>query len=173
MNKMLAAIATVAALMSTAAPQASAGDAPTQADCIQANASCEASMYSTFGSVSAPAEIAKQCAPAFQACTTRAAAAAAAATPAPAPAPAPAAAPAPAPAPATTESSSMTAKVLLDVDVYDVPGGTGKVIGMLEKDLEVTLVEPCEDNWCHVEGEGVPTGIGFVYSGPDYLSLQF
>jgi pyruvate/2-oxoglutarate dehydrogenase complex dihydrolipoamide acyltransferase (E2) component len=169
MNKLLAAIVTVAALVSTAAQQASAGDAPTQADCIQANASCEGLMYSTFGALNAPAEIAKQCAPAFQACTTRAAAAAAAATPAPAPAPAPAATPAPAP----TEAPKMTATVLLDVDVYDVPGGIGKVIGILEKDLEVTLVEPCEDNWCHVEGEGVPTGIGFVYSGPDYLSLQF
>jgi hypothetical protein len=161
MNKLLAAIATVAALVSTAAQQASAGDAPTQADCIQANASCEALMYNTFGSVNAPAEIAKQCVPAFQACTTRAAAAAAAATPAPAPAPAP------------TEAPKMTATVLLDVDVYDVPGGIGKIIGMLEKDLEVSLVEPCEENWCHVEGEGVPGGIGYVYSGPDYLSLQF
>jgi hypothetical protein len=159
MKELLAAIATVAALVSAAPQQASAGDAPTQADCIQAKASCEALMYSTFGAVNAPAEIAKQCAPAFQACTTRAAAAAAAAAPAPAPAP--------------TEAPKMTATVLLDVDVYDVPGGIGKVVGMLEKDLEVTLVEPCEDNWCHVEGEGVPGGIGYVYSGPDYLSLQF
>lgn len=170
MNKVLAAIATVAALVSTAAQQASAGDAPTQQDCIQFNAACESKMYNLFGSTNAPLEIAKQCVPEFQACTARAAAASAAA------------APAPAPAPATTDTSgttgmsdteSMTATVLLDVDVYDVPGGVGKVTGMLEKDLVVTLVEPCEDNWCHVEGEGVPGGTGFVYSGPDYLSLQF
>jgi len=136
-----------------------AGDAPTQQDCIQQNAVCEASMYSQFGSLKAPTEIAKQCAPAFQACTTRAAAASAM--------------PAPAPAPETVETPSTTATVLLDVDVYDVPGGVGKVIGMLAKDLVVTLVEPCADNWCHVEGEGVPGGIGFVYSGPDYQSLAF
>lgn len=155
MNKVLAAIATVAALVSTAVPQVSAGDAPTQQDCIQINASCEAIMSTAFGPLTPPEEITKQCAPAFQACTARTAAAT------------------PAPAPATTETASMTATVLLDVDVYDAPGGTGKVIGMLEKNLEVTLVEACEDNWCHVEGEGVPTGIGFVYSGPGYLSLQF
>jgi hypothetical protein len=169
MNKVLAAIATVAALMSTTAQQASAGDAPTQQDCIQFNAACEAKMYNLFGSTNAPLEIAKQCVPEFQQCTARAAAASAAATPAPAPAPAPDAAP----APATTDTGSMTATVLLDVDVYDVPGGVGKVTGMLEKDLVVTLVEPCEDNWCHVEGDGVPGGTGFVYSGPDYESLEF
>ena len=44
---------------------------------------------------------------------------------------------------------------------------------MLEKDRVVTLVEPCEDNWCHVQGEAVPGGIGFVYSGPDYHSLEY
>lgn len=148
MNTWLAAIATVAALASTAAQQVSAGDAPTQQDCIQINASCEAIMSRAFGPLTPPEEITKQCAPAFQACNARTAA-------------------------ATTGTSSMTATVLLDVDVYDVPGGTGKVIGMLKKDLKVALAEPCVDNWCHVEGEGVPGGKGFVYSGPDYLSLQF
>jgi len=140
----------MAALLSAAAQQATAGDAPTQADCVQINASCEAIMSRAFGPLTAPEELTKQCAPAFQACSARAAAAA---TPAPAP--------------------KTMAKVLLDVDVYDAPGGTGKVIGMLAKDRTVALVEPCADNWCHVEGEGVPGGKGFVYSGPDYLSLQF
>jgi hypothetical protein len=39
-----------------------------------------------------------------------------------------------------------------DVDLYDVPGGTGRVIGMLRQGLQIELVEPCRsDNWCHVQ----------------------
>ena len=41
------------------------------------------------------------------------------------------------------------------------------------KTTKVSLVEPCQDNWCHVKGTPVPTGEGYVYSGKDYQSLQF
>jgi hypothetical protein len=60
--------------------------------------------------------------------------------------------------------------VKLDVDLYDAPGGTGQVIGMLDAGTQnVTLLAPCSDGWCHVNG---PAGEGWVYSGPDYQSLM-
>jgi hypothetical protein len=34
---------------------------------------------------------------------------------------------------------------------------------------QVTLSEPCHDDWCHVAW---PSGQGWVYTGPDYPSLQ-
>ena len=39
----------------------------------------------------------------------------------------------------------------------------------------VSLVAPCQDNWCHVKGDPVPTGEGWVYSStpPDFQSLDF
>lgn len=59
--------------------------------------------------------------------------------------------------------------VNLAVDLYDAPGGVGRVIGVLPAGApKVRLVEPCTDNWCHVHW---PAGEGWVYSGPDYQSL--
>jgi hypothetical protein len=71
-----------------------------------------------------------------------------------------------------------TATVIADVDVYDAPGGNGTVKGVLlsnNKTTKVSLLAPCQDNWCHVKGNPVPTGEGWVYSGtpPDFQSLQF
>jgi hypothetical protein len=59
--------------------------------------------------------------------------------------------------------------VSLAVDVYEAPGGEGQPSGALEAGTKnVTLLEPCADNWCHVKW---PAGEGWVYSGPDYQSL--
>jgi hypothetical protein len=69
----------------------------------------------------------------------------------------------PAPGPATSTVKD-------DVDVYDVPGGVGKIRGILRKNSVVALVEPCRsDNWCHVEGTAVPTGRGWVWG--DFLDF--
>ena len=65
-----------------------------------------------------------------------------------------------------------TAKVKLDVEVYDGPGGGGNKIGDLAPDTIVGLVGCQADNWCHVNGGNVPNGDGWVYSGPDYQSLE-
>ena len=60
--------------------------------------------------------------------------------------------------------------VVQSVDLYAKPGGNGQAIGTLEAGTrKVTLLEPCNDHWCHVKW---PAGQGFVYSGPDYQSLQ-
>src|SRR5262245_20854669 len=48
------------------------------------------------------------------------------------------------------------ATVIADVDVYKQPGGQDKdKIGILysnNKTTEVSLIPPCENNWCHVKG---------------------
>jgi hypothetical protein len=60
--------------------------------------------------------------------------------------------------------------VLLDVDVYNAPDGAGQKIALLRAGTPgVTLVEPCRNNWCHVNW---PAGQGWAYSGPDYRSLK-
>ncbi|MGZ5862422.1 MAG: hypothetical protein ACXWKB_03915 [Methyloceanibacter sp.] len=87
-------------------------------------------------------------------------------------------APAPAPSPASPPAGGKTATVIADVDVYKAAGGAGEPIGVLysnNKSTKVSLAAPCQDNWCHVEGDPVPTGEGWVYSGtpPDFKSLQF
>jgi hypothetical protein len=63
-------------------------------------------------------------------------------------------------------------KVKEPVDVYDVPGGGGKVIGALADETTVGLLGCQQDHWCHVTGQNVPNGIGWVYSGPGYYSLE-
>jgi hypothetical protein len=79
----------------------------------------------------------------------------------------------------TTPPQVTMATVIADVDVYKQPGGQDKdKIGILysnNKTTKVSLIPPCENNWCHVKGAPVPTGEGFVYSGtpPDFQSLQF
>jgi hypothetical protein len=60
--------------------------------------------------------------------------------------------------------------VKLAVDLYDTPGGEGQVTGMLPAGTaQVSLLEPCAGNWCHVRW---PAGQGWVYSGPEYQSLS-
>jgi hypothetical protein len=103
-------------------------------------------------------------------CAAPAAAPGAPPEPAPAPAPEPAPAPAPAPPPG---GGGKAAEVKKDVDVFDAPGGNGNQIGVLNAPGTVTLLGDCVDNWCHVQGPAVPTGQGWVYSGPDYRSLKY
>jgi hypothetical protein len=83
----------------------------------------------------------------------------------------PVAAPEPAPPPPAPVEPTVT--VLLNVEVYDQPGGGGKRIGELVAGTPgVYLAEPCRaDRWCHVKGN-VPGGQGWVWSGPGYQSLQ-
>jgi hypothetical protein len=80
--------------------------------------------------------------------------------------PTPNAPPPPPPPPAKT------AKVRLAVEVFDAPGGAGNNIGELPAEIIVGLIECRADNWCHVNGNNVPNGDGWVYSGPDYQSLE-
>ena len=42
--------------------------------------------------------------------------------------------------------------VMSDVDLYDVPGGNGKKIGILRKGQKLTLMTCKTDNWCQVTG---------------------
>ncbi|MFO1173472.1 MAG: PAN domain-containing protein [Hyphomicrobiaceae bacterium] len=65
-----------------------------------------------------------------------------------------------------------TAKVVKDVDVYDAPGGNGNQTGSLNTGTQVGFAG-CENDWCHVTGDGVPNGDGYVYNGADYRSLKF
>jgi hypothetical protein len=54
------------------------------------------------------------------------------------------------------------ATVTGDVDVYDVPGGVGTVIGMLVQGAQVSA-ECREDRWCAVSGDVPPHGNGWVW----------
>ena len=78
------------------------------------------------------------------------------AKPPPPEAPAPEAPPAP---PAGLDIAIAT--VTGDVDVYDVPGGEGTVIGMLPEGAQVSA-ECRDDRWCAVTGD-VPNGKGWVW----------
>lgn len=64
------------------------------------------------------------------------------------------------------------AHTILAVEVYDAANGTGKVIGELGADTELTIVADLGNDWFEVTGENVPTGHGFVYSGDSYRSLE-
>jgi hypothetical protein len=82
-------------------------------------------------------------------------------------------APAPAPTPPPLPAQP-TVTVELDVEVYDDPSDNKQKIGELIRGTPgVFLAEPCRaDHWCHVKGN-VPTGMGWVWSGPGYESLKF
>ncbi|MCW2591325.1 MAG: hypothetical protein JWQ86_3752 [Mycobacterium sp.] len=65
---------------------------------------------------------------------------------------------------------SNSKEVTGDVDVYDVPGGVGKVIGMLEggEGQKVPLGSGCRgDNWCNIVWSGGPSGKAWVWG--DFL----
>lgn len=56
-------------------------------------------------------------------------------------------------APPPVALAAPTSTVTGDVDVYDVPGGVGTVVGMLSAGQQVT--KNCRsDNWCEVPGQG-------------------
>jgi heat shock protein HslJ len=80
----------------------------------------------------------------------------------------PPAAPAPPREPPLPEAAFVS--VEKSVDLYDQSGGRGRKTGVLQAGTnQVTLVEPCNDHWCHVKW---PAGEGWVYSGPGYQSLN-
>jgi hypothetical protein len=67
-------------------------------------------------------------------------------------------------------SQSNSREVTGDVDVYDVPGGVGSVIGMLEggEGQTVQLGSGCkDDNWCNIVWPGGPGGKAWVWG--DFL----
>jgi uncharacterized protein YkwD len=70
-----------------------------------------------------------------------------------------------------------TAEVIAAVDVYAAPGGQGNSLGTLDAGKTVTLLSACVDNWCHVAGNDVPGGKGWVYNNAsdpnDFQSLKF
>lgn len=73
--------------------------------------------------------------------------------------------------PEPTPPPQANVTVTKTVEVYPAPGGEGNKSGDLEKGTQgVTLVEPCKDDWCHVNW---PAGDGWVYDGADYDSLSF
>ena len=62
-----------------------------------------------------------------------------------------------------------TATVTGDADVYDAPGGNGKIIGVLRRGSTVQASGGCKPNdWCQVSGNAVPRGNGWVWG-----NLQF
>lgn len=73
-------------------------------------------------------------------------------------------------APRVDRGALHTVTVKKSVDVYASPGGNGPRIGeLIANTADVELVQACQDNWCHVRWPGHE---GWVYSGPDYNSLD-
>ena len=71
---------------------------------------------------------------------------------------------------AAPTSQANSREVTGDVDVYDVPGGVGTVIGMLEggEGQRVQLGSGCkEDRWCNVVWPAGPGGTAWVWG--DFL----
>lgn len=68
-----------------------------------------------------------------------------------------------------TDSMSKSVEITDDVDVYDAPGGGGKVIGVLDGgDGQRTGLFGCNpDNWCRISFTGGPDGKGWVWG--DFL----
>lgn len=68
------------------------------------------------------------------------------------------------------EQAGNSREVTGDVDVYDTPGGTGAVIGMLEggEGQRVDLGSGCrDDNWCNIAFGAGPGGTAWVWG--DFL----
>jgi hypothetical protein len=73
-------------------------------------------------------------------------------------------APAPAPNPKPLGKAMVNATVTSDVDVYDIPGGNGKVTGILRGGNTVQLSGSCKpEDWCEVSGDAAPGGKGWVW----------
>ncbi|PWK58048.1 CAP domain-containing protein [Aminobacter sp. AP02] len=49
-------------------------------------------------------------------------------------------------------SRQTTTAIISDVDLYDIPGGVGNVIGILRQGQTLPLYECQADDWCRVEG---------------------
>jgi hypothetical protein len=52
--------------------------------------------------------------------------------------------------PEPQQQAKPMATVTGDVDLYDTPGGSGNVIGMLNSGQQVEFISCKSDNWCHV-----------------------
>jgi hypothetical protein len=67
--------------------------------------------------------------------------------------------------PQTPAPAPLIALTANDVDVYDVPGGKGKIIGMLRAERQVQVVGSCKpQDWCNVVAlPDVPGGQGWVW----------
>ncbi len=63
--------------------------------------------------------------------------------------------PAPLPQPPVPPPPTTNATVNADVDLYDVPGGDGNVVGVLREGQQLHLLERRADHWCHVSGTAV------------------
>lgn len=69
-----------------------------------------------------------------------------------------------APAPPVAAPNPFRAEVLDDVDVYDIPGGDGKVISVLRKGSRVFPVKPCPaDDWCELTTSPPGQSVGWVF----------
>ena len=51
---------------------------------------------------------------------------------------------------APSVSPQKTTAIISDVDLYDVPGGTGRVIGMLKQGQQFPLIQCRIDDWCQL-----------------------
>lgn len=66
--------------------------------------------------------------------------------------------------------------VLNASDVYDAPDGNGNKIRVngkpffLEPGRKLKRVEPCRQNWCHLQISEVSGGTGWAYQGEGYLT---
>jgi hypothetical protein len=82
--------------------------------------------------------------------------------------------------PEGTPPTATTVTILLDVDVYGSanPRTIVKPDGVLHGGTVVCLVgsEPDREfrggSWYHLQGDNVPNGDGWVFSGPNYQSLS-
>jgi hypothetical protein len=50
----------------------------------------------------------------------------------------------------TGPAAQKTTSIISDVDLYDVPGGVGKVIGVLRQGQKFPLVGCRTDDWCQL-----------------------
>jgi len=66
----------------------------------------------------------------------------------------------------TRAADGQMVTVPLDVDVYDKPGGEGKARSdFLPGGSKVELLKENGDHWCHVKGDAVPGGPGWIWCG--------
>jgi hypothetical protein len=66
------------------------------------------------------------------------------------------------------QAAGRNVSVPQDVDVYAEPGGVGTPSGTLNAGSGVSLLETRPDQWCHVAGDTVPQGNGWVWCGKDF-----
>ena len=55
-----------------------------------------------------------------------------------------------------------------DVDIYASPGGVGRPFGFVKAGSRVTEIDARPDQWCHIIGDAVPLGNGWVWCGSGF-----